>query len=234
MAEWGALLRRCSGKPDRGFKSLPLRQPMRDLCCFGRKQIAATMVAITLSTAFASAPVSISGSPASAAACTRQHSAKPNDSWSRLAARFKLSLRELLAMNSASTRTAIFIGDTICVSQQPIVTQQPTVTKPTETYTRRQVVAIIREVWPDEHEENALLVARRESNYVPTAVGGTRNCCYGLFQMYWSVHRSWLAKSGITEPSQLLDPRTNAEAALALFRRNGNSWRPWWTSSWRP
>ena len=207
---------------------------MRYLCCFGRKQVAATVVAITLAFAFASAPVSISGSPASAAACTRQHSAKPNDSWSRLAARFKLSLRELLAMNSASTRTAIFIGDTICVSQQPIVTQQPTVTKPTETYTRRQVVAIIREVWPDEHEENALLVARRESRYVPTAIGGTRNCCYGLFQMYWSVHRSWLAKSGITEPSQLLDPRTNAEAALALFRRNGNSWRPWWTSSWRP
>mgnify|MGYP002631137702 FL=1 len=207
---------------------------MRSLCCFGRKQVAATVVAITLAIALASAPVPFSGSPASAAACTRQHSAKPNDSWSRLAARFKLSLRELLAMNSASTRTAIFIGDTICVSQQPIVTQQPTVTKPTETYTRRQVVAIIREVWPDEHEENALLVARRESRYVPTAIGGTRNCCYGLFQMYWSVHRSWLAKSGITEPSQLLDPRTNAEAALALFRRNGNSWRPWWTSSWRP
>ena len=159
MAEWGALLRRCSGKPDRGFKSLPLRQPMRYLCCLGRKQVAATMVAIT---------------------------------------------------------------------QQPIVTQ------PTEAYTRRQVVAIIREVWPDEHEENALLVARRESQYVPSVVGGARNCCYGLFQMYWSVHRSWLAKSGITEPSQLLDPRANAEAALALFRRNGNSWRPWWTSSWRP
>ena len=160
--------------------------------------------------------------------------AKPNDSWSLLAARFKLPLRELLAMNSASTRTAIFIGYTICVSQKPIVTQQPTVTKPRETYTRREVVAIIREVWPDDHEENALLVERRESRYVPTAIGGTRNCCYGLFQMYWSVHRSWLAKLGITEPSQLLDPRTNAEAALALFRRNGNSWRPWWTSSWRP
>ena len=201
---------------------------MRYLCCFGRKQVAATVLAITLAISFSIAPVPIGGSPASAAACTRQHSAKPNDSWSRLAARFNLSLRELLAMNSASARTAIFIGDTICVSQQPIVT------KPTETYTRRQVVAIIREVWPDEHEENALLVARRESNYVPTAVGGARNCCYGLFQMYWSVHRSWLAKSSITEPSQLLDPRTNAEAALALFRRNGNSWRPWWTSSWRP
>jgi hypothetical protein len=207
---------------------------MRSLCCFGRKQVAATVAAITLAITFAIALAPFSGSPASAAACTRQHSAKPNDSWSRLAARFKLSLRELLALNSALSSTAIFIGDTICVSQQPSVTQKLVVTQPTETYTRRQVVAIIREVWPDEHEENALLVARRESRYVPTAIGGTRNCCYGLFQMYWSVHRSWLAKSGITEPSQLLDPRTNAEAALALFRRNGNSWRPWWTSSWRP
>ena len=207
---------------------------MRYLCCFRRKQVAVIVAAIMMAITFAIAPVPFSGSSASAAACTQQHSAKPNDSWSRLAARFKLSLRELLAMNSASARTAIFIGDTICVSQQPTVMQQPTVTQPTETYTRRQVVAIIREVWPDEHEETALVVARRESRYVPTAIGGTRNCCYGLFQMYWSVHRSWLAKMGITEPSQLLDPRTNAEAALALFRRNGNSWRPWWTSSWRP
>ena len=234
MAEWGALLRRCSGKPDRGFKSLPLRQSMRYLCCLGRKQVAVAVVATTMAITFAIAPAPFGGSPVSAAVCTRQHSAKSNDSWSRLAARFKLSLREVLAMNSASSSTPIFIGDTICVSQQPSVTQKPVVTQPTETYTRRQVVAIIREVWPDEHEANALVVARRESGYVPTAVGGTRNCCYGLFQMYWSVHRSWLAKSGITEPSQLLDPRTNAEAALALFRRNGNSWRPWWTSSWRP
>jgi hypothetical protein len=65
-------------------------------------------------------------------------------------------------------------------------------------------------------------------------VGGKGNCCIGLFQIYWSVHQSWLAVSGVTTVEQLLDPRTNAEAALALYRRNGNSWRPWWTSSWRP
>jgi hypothetical protein len=65
-------------------------------------------------------------------------------------------------------------------------------------------------------------------------IGGKGDCCYGLFQMYWSVHRAWLADKGVTSASQLLDPRVNAEAALTLYRRNGNSWRPWWTSSWRP
>jgi len=131
-------------------------------------------------------------------------------------------------MNSATADSAIFIGDSLCVSTQPVLTP------PTQTYSRRQVVAIIREVWPDELEETALFVARRESNLVPSVVGGKNNCCLGLFQMYWSVHQSWLTKSGVTEPSQLLDPRVNTQAALALYRRNGNSWRPWWTSSWRP
>ena len=69
---------------------------------------------------------------------------------------------------------------------------------------------------------------------MPHVVGGKNDCCLGLFQMYWSVHKSWLARSGVTDPSQLLDPRVNAQAAYELYRRNGNSWRPWWTSSWRP
>jgi len=165
---------------------------------------------------------------ASAAACTRQHTAKPNDSWTRIAARFGLSVQGLLALNGASTKTPIFVGDTLCISTKPIISA------PAERYTRKQSAAIIREVWPDELEETALYVARRESKLTHTAVGGRNDCCLGLFQMYWSVHRSWLGDMGVTEPSQLLDPRVNAEAALALYRRNGNSWRPWWTSSWRP
>lgn len=99
---------------------------------------------------------------------------------------------------------------------------------------RREVVAIIREVWPDELVENALYVARRESNLRPSVVGGRNGCCFGLFQIHWSVHRAWLQNSGVGHPSELLDPRVNTEAALVLYRRNGNSWRPWWTNSWRP
>ena len=173
------------------------------------------------------------GAQAAARTCTQFHQAKPNDSWTRLSARFGTPLKTLLALNSASVDTAIFIGDKICVSDRAQATPDPVVI-PTERYTRKQVRAIIRDVWPDDAEENAVFVATRESNLVPHVVGGKNDCCLGLFQIYWSVHKSWLARSGVTDPSQLLDPRVNAQAALDLFRRNGNSWRPWWTSSWRP
>jgi len=139
-----------------------------------------------------------------------------------------VALSDLLALNASTTTTPIFVGDQICISNQPVITS------PTERYTRKQVIAIIREVWPDDLEETAIFVARRESKLMPSVVGGRSNCCLGLFQIYWSVHKSWLAGAGITEPYQLLDPRTNAEAAMKLYRRNGSSWRPWWTSSWRP
>ena len=224
MAEWGALLRRCPGQPDRGFKSLPLRHVNRSWRPHVRTRVSSLLLAI----AVAVPVMSLTSSPVFAASCTRFHTAKPNDSWSRIAARFNVGLGALLKMNSATADSALFIGDSLCVSTQPVLTP------PTQTYSRRQVVAIIREVWPDELEETALFVARRESNLVPSVVGGKNNCCLGLFQMYWSVHQSWLTKSGVTEPSQLLDPRVNTQAALALYRRNGNSWRPWWTSSWRP
>ena len=208
-AEWGALLRRCPGKPDRGFKSLPLRQLFFAVFCVGVSSfIVPTQV--------------------SASSCTVFHQARANDSWSRIAARYDMSLKRLLTLNGAKTSTMILVGNQICTSDQPVIVI------PDAVYKRKDVVAIIREVWPDEHEENALFVARRESRLNPNVVGGTRNCCVGLFQIYYSVHRSWLSTVGVTEPAQLLDPRVNAQAALALFKRNGNSWKPWWTKSWRP
>ena len=213
MAEWGALLRRCPCKADRGFKSLPLRQ-------FRRLLIATLAIAVAVPTA----------SGVSAASCTQYHSAKPNDSWTRLAARFNIPLSELLSLNNATVRTPLFVGDRVCITTQPAVAIPPSRAQ----LTRKQLRAIIREVWPDELEETALFVAQRESNFVHSVVGGQNDCCIGLFQIYWSVHRSWLTRSGVTTAEQLLDPRTNAEAALALYQRNGNSWRPWWRSSWRP
>jgi hypothetical protein len=209
-AEWGALLRRCPGKPDRGFKSLPLRQFVFVLVC-------------ALVSSFVILPM-----PVSASSCTVFNQARANDSWSRIAARYDMSLKRLLALNSAKTSTMILVGKQICTSDQPVIVI------PDTTYKRKDVVAIIREVWPDEHEENALFVAQRESKLRPNVVGGSNDCCMGLFQIFYSVHRSWLKNLGVTEPAQLLDPRVNAEAAFALFKRNGNSWKPWWTKSWRP
>jgi hypothetical protein len=86
-----------------------------------------------------------------------------------------------------------------------------------------EVQAIIRAVWPDELENRAIEIAHRESKFSPTA---KNSCCYGVFQIYWSVHKSWLAGLGITSAEQLYDPTLNARAALALYQRAG-SWGPW-------
>ena len=84
------------------------------------------------------------------------------------------------------------------------------------------VEGIIRDVWPDDLEDHALAIATRESRLVPTA----RNaCCYGLFQIHFAAHRAWLAGIGINSPAMLLDARTNATAALALYQLDG--WAPW-------
>lgn len=176
--------------------------------------------------------------PVRAGACSSFHSAKANDSWTRIAARFDVSLKKVLALNGARTSTKIMIGDQICISDAPVptttTTSQPAIVAPKTTTKRNEVIAIIREIWPDEYEENALFVAQRESNMIPSVIGGTNNCCIGLFQMYYSVHKAWLVDIGITEPAQLFDARLNTLAAFTLFKRNGKSWKPWWTSSWRP
>jgi hypothetical protein len=51
-------------------------------------------------------------------------------------------------------------------------------------------------------------------------------CCYGLFQIYFDQHKSWLAQMGVTSAAQLYDPTVNANAALALYNRAGG-WGPW-------
>jgi hypothetical protein len=81
---------------------------------------------------------------------------------------------------------------------------------------------IIRQIWPDDLEDHALAIATRESRLVPTA---RNSCCWGLFQIHWSAHRSWLAGLGITAPAELLDARTNTRAAYALYQLDG--WAPW-------
>lgn len=84
------------------------------------------------------------------------------------------------------------------------------------------VEAIIRDVWPDDLEDWAVRIAKRESNLQP----GVRNSiCWGLFQIYWTQHRAWLAQFGVTDPHQLLDARTNAEMAYQLYLIDGAG--PW-------
>ncbi len=85
------------------------------------------------------------------------------------------------------------------------------------------VEAIIRDIWPDELEDRALVIAQRESSLQPDAYNGW--CCYGLFQIYFDANRSFLASLGVTTPEQLLNARTNAMVAYAMYQRSG--WSPW-------
>jgi LysM repeat protein len=110
-------------------------------------------------------------------------------------------------------------------STTPTVTTAPAPTQPpppANTYTKAQVAQIIRDVWPDDLEDQAIAIATRESSLIPTV----RNyCCYGLFQIYFTANQSFLAGLGITNAAQLYDPRVNATAALAMYNRSG--WAPW-------
>jgi hypothetical protein len=81
-------------------------------------------------------------------------------------------------------------------------------------------------VWPDDIEERALTIARRESGLRPDAYNG--HCCYGLFQIYFEANRSLMATLGVTSASQLLDARTNTNVAYAMYQRSG--WQPWKTT----
>lgn len=177
--------------------------------------------------------------------CTKKYTVVSGDSWILIARKVSVTLDEMLSANNATTRTMLWPRQQICLppNASPPTTSKPTPTtaKPTPTtarptpttsrpvttvpritYSRAQVEQIIREVWPDDLEAKALTIAVRESNLNPYS---QNSCCSGLFQIYFNVHRGWLAGIGVTSANQLLDPRVNASAALKLYQRNG--WGPW-------
>ena len=152
------------------------------------------------------------------ATCFEDYSVKRGDSWWSIAESERIALRKLLNINRATIASVINPGDTICLpagnSGELLV------------YTRIQILEIIRDIWPDHLEDKAITIARRESKLQPSAIGGSGKCCYGLFQINYYWHRSWLTKIGILRATELLEPRANAVAALEIYRRN-NGWEPW-------
>ena len=113
-------------------------------------------------------------------------------------------------------------------------TTTPTVTTappaPTTTVPARpaavsaaEAVAVIRSVWPDDLEERAIEIAWRESNHRSNV---NNSCCYGLFQIHWEAHRSWLSSMGVTSAWQLYDAKVNAVAAYTVYQRAGG-FGPW-------
>jgi|CXWL01.1.fsa_nt_gi LysM repeat protein len=185
--------------------------------------------------------------------CVKSYEVVAGDYWIRIAKRAGVTTKQLLAANNATVKTKLFPGRSICLpanatiptapattaapattvkpaapkpaatAAAPATTSAPTTTIVRRSYTTAEVEAIIRQVWPDDLEEEALRIAWRESNLKPTA---KNSCCYGLFQINFKPHKSWLAGIGVTSADQLLDPTTNANAALVLYNRAGG-WGPW-------
>ena len=181
--------------------------------------------------------------------CAKDYKVVAGDYWILIADKVSVSLSEVLAANNATVKTALYPGRTVCLpanasaptTQAPATaaptttakattttvkattTSSPAATAPPNSYSRSEVEAIIRQVWPDELEDEAIRIATRESSLNPTV----RNyCCFGLFQLYYKVHQTWLAQMGVTAAEQLYDPLTNAYAAYALYLRSGG-WGPW-------
>jgi LysM repeat protein len=182
--------------------------------------------------------------------CPKTYKVAAGQGWYVIAKKVGVPLKDLLAVNHARTSTKLYPGGIICLPIKAVVTTttvKPTTTtkKPTTTttvkvapkvttttakptpaahvYTRAEVIQIIRDTWPDNLEDEAIRIATRESNLVPTAKNA---CCYGLFQIYFNVHKGWLATIGVTSAAQLLDPKVNAYAALVMYVRAGG-WGPW-------
>lgn len=182
-------------------------------------------------------------------ACASKYTVVRGDSWSRIAGKVDVATGDMLAANDATARTLLLPGQVICLPPgatptttappAPPTTKAPATTKPPattvktttpppntsapRTYTKDEIVQIIREEWPDHLEEKALAIVQRESRFNPLA---KNSCCYGLFQINWNAHKSWLVTIGVTSATQLLDPRVNAHAAYIVYQRSG-SFAPW-------
>jgi LysM repeat protein len=191
----------------------------------------------------------------SAPRCGLDYVVQPGDSWYGIASRAGVKAGPLAAVNGKTLSSPLKVGQTICLpegARRPPTTT--TTTRPPQTsgapsgaqtsandmrqvpynpsrlYSRDEVEQIVRTVWPDHLENDALYVVQRESRFNP---GSRSRCCIGLFQINWSSHKRWMANYGVTNPAQLLDPEVNARMALVTWERSG-SWRPWCTSSWCP
>ena len=115
----------------------------------------------------------------------------------------------------------------VATTPRPTVTPTapPTTAAPVTRYTADQVIAMIREAWPDDSEERAIEIARRESGWRNWAYNGS--CCYGVFQIHYNSHKRRLTARGLGLAG-LYDPRVNIAIALEIFQEQG--WSPWSTA----
>ncbi len=180
----------------------------------------------TTSTGSTASGSSSSSSSSSGSSCASSYTIAKGDSWSVIAKRNGVTMKALLAANRATSSTVIHPGRTLCLpaGATPSSTSSSSPSASTvKAYTAAENEATIRAIWPDDLEDEAVRIAKRESNLQNKA---KNSCCYGLFQLNWNAHKSWLAGIGVTSATQLLDPTVNVTAAYALYQRSG-SFRPW-------
>jgi hypothetical protein len=129
------------------------------------------------------------------------------------------------AAATAPTATASTTRSSATTSTATTAPPAPTTTAPARpaAVSAAEAVAIIRAVWPDDLEERAIEIAWRESNHRSNV---NNSCCYGLFQIHWEAHRSWLSSVGVTSVWQLYDAKLNTVAAYTLYQRAGG-FGPW-------
>ncbi|MGA0878947.1 MAG: LysM peptidoglycan-binding domain-containing protein [Ilumatobacteraceae bacterium] len=188
-------------------------------------------------------PVKTTAAPAAKASapapsCSGKYTVKAGDSWNRIATSYSVSGSALAAANGKSIKSTLLIGQSLCLpAGAKAPPSAPAASAPSgsappapKTYTRAEMEQLVRNYWPDELEEQAFYVVHRESRWVPSA---KNFCCYGLFQLNWLAHQSWMRGHGITDPSQLQDAETNIRIAYIVYQRS-NSWRPWCTTNWCP
>lgn len=192
-------------------------------------------------------PATESSEALSIPTCGSSYVVRAGDAWTLIADRASIPTRTLLEHNGAAARDMLYPGDELCLPQGvrvvipattvvPSTTSAPSVTAATTTTvaippspSNSEVERIIRAIWPDDLEERALKIAWRESNYQADADNGW--CCVGLFQIYWTIHQTWLGSIGVTSRAPLFDAEINTRAALALYERSlaqrGDGWHPW-------
>ncbi len=182
-------------------------------------------VVLTVGALVASAPSPVGAKVATG--CVKTYEVKPNDSWSRIADKVHVPMQLLLKVNKSGTKTLILIGDVICLPRAAVTQASPgsglKLNPPAKRYTAHQSAAIIKEVFPDDLEQRAIAIAKRETHLNPAA---WNSCCVGLFQMKWESHKKWLQAMGIGSAQEMLDPYVASRAALQLYRRS-NGWSPW-------
>lgn len=101
---------------------------------------------------------------------------------------------------------------------------------PSKRLTIEQLRQLARSTgWPNDVADVAAAIAMAESGGDPEAHGDrTLGHSWGLWQIHqrtWAkVHPEWF-----TTPGWITNPSHNAEAALSVYHRAGNSFTPWTT-----